>query len=327
MTKPAQSGSETYTWISSRDAVSSSPFVGSSPLILVTHCTRMGSDFSKDDCVHKPPMDERNLKVLKDYLINYNLPDGHVGYINILLYGMAAAGKSSIINTFFSALDPDGTTVTLVPTGTNTKSLTSELRTYTLAKLKFWDTAGWNAMLKPCVKPKVLHHMILEGRIPIGTNLHDFKPTFPEEYPVIPGNAIHGVAFIFDMTTMYSISDDIMLRFQELQTIAARKCVHRIVIGTKFEKFGIKEKNHACIYDYKLLQQKPHPVPPMGLQLAVRQEKQAAYFNDKTSVEPVPCLERQQQVWFRAKPTEWQRGQIARKHLAPRSYSTDTEWY
>ncbi|XP_032870056.1 interferon-induced protein 44 [Amblyraja radiata] len=256
MTKPAQSGSETYTWISSRDAVSSSPIVGSSPLILVTHCTRMGSDYSKDDCVHKPPMDERNLQGLKDYLINYNLPDGHDGCINILLYGMVAAGKSSIINTFFSALDPDGRTSALVPTGTNIKSLTPELRSYKLAKLKFWDTTGWNAVKKPYEKPKVLLRMILEGRIPIGTNLQDFNPTFLEEYPVIPGNAIHGVAFIFDMTTVDNISGDKMKHFQELQTIAAQIYVHRVVIGTKFELLRIKEKNHAWIYEHKPLQQK-----------------------------------------------------------------------
>ncbi|XP_032870058.1 uncharacterized protein LOC116967536 [Amblyraja radiata] len=216
----------------------------------------MGSDYSKDNCVHKPPMDERNLQGLKDYLINYNLPDGHEGYINILLYGMVAAGKTSIINTFFSALDPDGRTVTCVPTGMDPNSLTLELKTYKLAKLKFWDTAGWNAMLKSHVKPKELLRMILEGRIPIGTNLQNFKPTFPEEYPVIPGNAIHGVAFIFDMTTMDNISGNIMLRFQELQTIAAQICGHRVVIGTKFEKLGINEKNHAWIYEYKPLQQK-----------------------------------------------------------------------
>ncbi|XP_055486623.1 uncharacterized protein LOC129693914 [Leucoraja erinacea] len=216
----------------------------------------MGSDYSKDDCVHNPPMNERNLKYLKDYLINYNLPAGHEGYINILLYGMVAAGKSSIINTFLSALDPDGRTVISVPTGMNGDSLTQELRTYKLAKLKFWDAAGWNAMVKPYQKPKVLLRMILEGRIPIGTNLHDFNPTFPEEYPVIPGNAIHGVAFIFDMITVENISGDKMKHFQELQTIAAQKCGHRVVIGTKFEKLAIKEKNHAWIYEYKPLQQK-----------------------------------------------------------------------
>ncbi|XP_055486217.1 uncharacterized protein LOC129693414 isoform X1 [Leucoraja erinacea] len=169
---------------------------------------------------------------------------------------MVAAGKSSIINTFLSALDPDGRTVISVPTGMNPDSLTQELRFYKLAKLKFWDVAGWNAMVKPYEKPKELLLMILEGRIPIGTNLQDFNPTSPEEYPVIPGNAIHGVAFIFDMITVGNISGDKMKHFQEFQTIAAQKCGHRVVIGTKFEKLAIKEKNHAWIYEYKPLQQK-----------------------------------------------------------------------
>ncbi|XP_055486218.1 uncharacterized protein LOC129693414 isoform X2 [Leucoraja erinacea] len=125
---------------------------------------------------------------------------------------MVAAGKSSIINTFLSALDPDGRTVISVPTGMNPDSLTQELQ--------------------------------------------DFNPTSPEEYPVIPGNAIHGVAFIFDMITVGNISGDKMKHFQEFQTIAAQKCGHRVVIGTKFEKLAIKEKNHAWIYEYKPLQQK-----------------------------------------------------------------------
>lgn len=68
----------------------------------------------------------------------------------------------------------------------------------------------------------------------------------------------------------------------------------------------------------------PHHVPPMGPQLAIRQEKQAAYFNVKASVEPLPRLEQQQQVWFHAKPTEWQRGRIARENLSPRSYVIST---
>ncbi|XP_055487185.1 dedicator of cytokinesis protein 2-like [Leucoraja erinacea] len=55
-----------------------------------------------------------------------------------------------------------------------------------------------------------------------------------------------------------------------------------------------------------------------------RQEKQAAYFNEKASVEPLPCLEQQQQVWFHAKPTEWQRGRIAIENLSPRSYVIST---
>ncbi|XP_055487587.1 uncharacterized protein LOC129694853 [Leucoraja erinacea] len=215
----------------------------------------MGSDYSKDGCVHNPPMDERNLKVLKDYLRNYELPKGHEGYVNILMFGMVGAGKSSTINTFLSALDPNGRTTTCVPTGTNPDSLTTELRSYKLGKLKFWDTAGWNA-LEPCQETKVLLRLILEGRIPIGTNLHDFIPTSAKVNPVILGNVIHGVAFVFDTTVVDKISDDIMKQFQDLQTIVAQKCVYRVVIGTKFENLGIEEKNHAWIYEYKPLQQK-----------------------------------------------------------------------
>ncbi|XP_059828638.1 interferon-induced protein 44-like [Hypanus sabinus] len=228
----------------------------------------MGSNFSKEDCFHFPTMDKRNLGTLRDYVRNYNPPEGCGGCINILLFGMVGAGKSSTINTFLSALDPKGATTTCVPTGDDPKSLTPELRSYRAQKLKFWDSAGWNVVevrdqikrvdwkKKMEQKERVLQ-MILEGRVPKGTDLHSFNPDSDiSTYPVIPENVIHGVAFIFDINTMDSISDDKMTEFQELQTIVAQKYVHRVVIGTKFEKLGLPEKYNAWIYEFKPLQQK-----------------------------------------------------------------------
>ncbi|XP_072916190.1 interferon-induced protein 44-like isoform X2 [Hemitrygon akajei] len=90
----------------------------------------MGSDFSKEDSFHFPTMDKRNLNTLRDYLRNYNPPEGCGGCINILLFGLVGAGKSSIINTFLSALDPRGATITCVPTGNNPVCLTPELRSF-----------------------------------------------------------------------------------------------------------------------------------------------------------------------------------------------------
>ncbi|XP_072910259.1 interferon-induced protein 44-like isoform X2 [Hemitrygon akajei] len=173
----------------------------------------MGSDISKDGCFHYPTMDRRNLSTLRNYLCNYKPPVGCGDCINILLFGMVGAGKSSIINTFLSALDPQGTIITCVPTGTDPWSLTKQLRSF---------------------NPDV-----------------DFA-----NYPVIPENVIHGVAFVFDISTMDSISDDKMEEFQELQTIVVQKYVHRVVIGTKFELLGIPEKDNAWIYEYKPLQWK-----------------------------------------------------------------------
>ncbi|XP_072910169.1 interferon-induced protein 44-like [Hemitrygon akajei] len=216
----------------------------------------MGSNFSKDGCFHFPTMDKRNLNTLRNYLCNYNPPQGCVDCINILLFGMVGAGKSSAINTFLSALDPQGATITCVPTGDNPASLTPELTCYRAGSLKFWDSTGWNALEKPDQTQGVLQ-MILEGRVPKGTNLqhlnHDLDVS---NYPVIPENVIHGVTFIFDISTMDSISDDKMNAFQELQTIVAQKYVHRVVIGTKFELLQIPEKHNAWIYEYKPLQQK-----------------------------------------------------------------------
>ncbi|XP_062912722.1 interferon-induced protein 44-like [Mobula hypostoma] len=216
----------------------------------------MGSHFSKDCCYHFPAMDKRNLGNLKNLLLNYNPPEGCGDCINILLFGMVGVGKSSTINTFLSALDPQGTTITCVPTGDNPESLTPELRSYKAGSLNFWDTAGWNAM-KNCGQTKEVLQMILEGRVPKGTNLQHFNPDSDvSNYPIIPENVIHGVAFIFDISTIDLVSDDKMEEFQELQTIVAQNYVHRVVIGTKFELLGIPEKHNAWIYEYKPLQQK-----------------------------------------------------------------------
>ncbi|XP_072910345.1 interferon-induced protein 44-like isoform X2 [Hemitrygon akajei] len=183
----------------------------------------MGSDFSKDGCFHFPTMDERNLDTLRDYVRNYNPPEGCGGCINILLFGMVGAGKSSTINTFLSALDPRGATITCVPTGNNPGSLTPELRSYRAEKIKFWDTAGWNVMETTDLKKRVLQ-MILEGRVPKETDLHSFNPDSDiSSYPVIPENVIHGVMLLFNINTMDSISDDKMNEFQELQTTVAQK--------------------------------------------------------------------------------------------------------
>ncbi|XP_062895067.1 uncharacterized protein LOC134341184 isoform X2 [Mobula hypostoma] len=144
---------------------------------MLSHCI---SDFSKDRCFHSPTMDERNLETLRNYLCNYSPSERCGGCINILLFGMVGAGKSSIINTFLSALDLQGVTTTCVPTGTSRESHTPELHSFN----PDWDVCN---------------------------------------YPVIPENVIHGVAFIFNIDIVDWISDDKMKEFQELQTIVAQK--------------------------------------------------------------------------------------------------------
>ncbi|XP_059825345.1 uncharacterized protein LOC132393918 [Hypanus sabinus] len=216
----------------------------------------MGSDFSKEDCFHFPIIDERNLSTLRNYLCKNNPPEGCGSCINILLFGLVGAGKSSIINTFLSALDPQGTTVTCVPTGNNPGSLTPELRCYREGSLKFWDSTGWNVLENTDRTKKVLQ-MILEGRVPRETNLHSFNPDSDvSNYPVIPENVIHGVAFIFNIDIIDNIKKEEMSLFKEVQTIVAQKYIYRVVIGTKFERLGIKEKDHKRIYEYKPLQHK-----------------------------------------------------------------------
>ncbi|XP_059829647.1 interferon-induced protein 44-like [Hypanus sabinus] len=216
----------------------------------------MGSNFSKEDSFHFPTMDKRNLDTLRDYVRNYNPPEGCGGCINILLFGMVGAGKSSTINTFLTALDPRGANTTCAPTGNNPGSLTPELRSYRAEKIKFWDTAGWNA-LETTEQAKRVLCMILEGRVPNGTDLHSFNPDSDvSKYPVIPENVIHGVMLLFDINTMDVISDDKMEAFQELETTVAQKYAYRVVIATKFENLGIEEKHNAWIYQYKPLQKK-----------------------------------------------------------------------
>ncbi|XP_072916318.1 interferon-induced protein 44-like [Hemitrygon akajei] len=223
----------------------------------------MGSDFSKEGCFHSPTMDKRNLDTLRDYVRNYNPPEGCGGCINILLFGLVGAGKSSTINTFLSALDPRGETISCVPIGDNPHSVTPELRCYREGKIKFWDSTGWNVMnfyqtkRVNWEKKNGVLQMILEGRVPNGTNLQRFNPDSDiSSYPVIPENVIHGVAFVFDINTMDCISGDKMKEFQELETIVVQKYVHRVVIGTKFDLLGIPERHNAWIYEYNPLQQK-----------------------------------------------------------------------
>ncbi|XP_059825146.1 uncharacterized protein LOC132393750 isoform X3 [Hypanus sabinus] len=216
----------------------------------------MGSKFSKDGCFHFPTMNRRNLDTLRNNLRNYHPPVGCGDCINILLVGLVGTGKSSLINTFLSALDRQGTTITCVPIGTGPCILTTELRSYVAGSLRFWDSAGWNVLVNPDRTKRVLQ-MILEGRVPIGTNLLHFKPDSDvSNYPVIPGNIIHGVALIFNIDSIGLISENHMKEFQELQTIVAQKYVHRVVIGTKFELLGIPEKHNAWIYEYEPLQRK-----------------------------------------------------------------------
>ncbi|XP_072409642.1 uncharacterized protein [Chiloscyllium punctatum] len=234
-----------------------------------------------------------NLESLRNYLRSYNPPRECVGgYLNILLFGMVGAGKSSTINTFFSALDLEGRMLNIAPSGNDEQSLTPELRFYQQNFLHFWDPTGWNALTETADVNNVLR-MILEGRVPPNTNdlvlerllglkvdkspgpdglhprvlkevareivdalLQEFNPSFDDQYPINPENVIHGVAFLFDMNTVSNIPQDEMKVFHKLQTVVAQKYIYRIVIGTNFDKLGIPEKYYGYIYDYKLLQEK-----------------------------------------------------------------------
>ncbi|XP_072123288.1 interferon-induced protein 44-like [Mobula birostris] len=87
--------------------------------------------------------------------------------------------------------------------------------------------------------------------------LHSFNPDSDvANYPIMPENVIHGVAFIFDVNTIDSITKEQMNLFKELQMIVAQKYIYRVVIGTKFELLGIKEKDHNQIHEYEPLQDK-----------------------------------------------------------------------
>ncbi|XP_067831379.1 interferon-induced protein 44-like [Heptranchias perlo] len=211
--------------------------------------------FSKESSAHFPIFDDRSLETLRRYLCDYNPPEGCVNRINILLYGMVGAGKSAAINTFLSALDQHGTTTNCVPTGDDLKSLTPQLKAYRLNALQFWDPSGWNALDDADRGKKVLT-MILEGRVPPGTDLQHFKPDSDNQYLVIPENVIHGVAFIFNTDTMDNISKELMEQFKDLQTIVAQKYIQRIMIGTKLDQLEIPKKYYHIIYNYKPLQNK-----------------------------------------------------------------------
>ncbi|XP_078092336.1 interferon-induced protein 44-like [Mustelus asterias] len=219
----------------------------------------MGGEYSTENDSHGLTVSKSFMKSLQSKLWNYNPPRACGDSINILLFGLVGAGKSATINTILSALDPEGKTISYVPTGLSPNSLTPELRFYTKRyskSIKFWDTAGWDAVDDTEHGKKVLT-MILEGRVPKETNLHNFNSVLDvREYPVIPENVIHGVAFIVNLDTMDNISTDSKKQFEELQTIVAQKHIYRIVIGTKFDLLGIPNKYHSYIYQYKPLQKK-----------------------------------------------------------------------
>ncbi|XP_041032813.1 interferon-induced protein 44-like isoform X2 [Carcharodon carcharias] len=215
--------------------------------------------YSEEGDVHRLTIDARSLVFLRSKLRHYNPPNGCGDSINILLFGLVGAGKSATINTILSALDPEYETITTVPTGRNPSSLTAELRSYTppFAKsLKLWDTAGWNTV-NDAVKAKKILEMILEGRVPEKTNLCNLNPDLDDgKYQVIPENVIHVVAFIVDLNTIDNISGDMKTQFKDMQTIVVQKHIYRTVIGTKFDRLGIPEKDNSYIYQYMPLQKK-----------------------------------------------------------------------
>ncbi|XP_020366765.2 uncharacterized protein LOC109911796 [Rhincodon typus] len=196
------------------------------------------------------------LETLRSHLCTYNPPKKYGDCLNILLFGMVAAGKSATINTFLSALDPSGRTINCVPTGAHPDSFTTKLKSYKSNSLQFWDTVGWDS-LKDVDKTKKLLTMILEGRVPPGTNLQDFNPhSDGAQNPVIPKNVIHGVAFTFNTFTMEDINLDLMKQFQDLQTIVSQKDIYNIVIGTNFDRLRIPEKSYNRIYENRKLKRK-----------------------------------------------------------------------
>uniref|UniRef100_UPI00398E3630 interferon-induced protein 44-like n=1 Tax=Pristiophorus japonicus TaxID=55135 RepID=UPI00398E3630 len=216
----------------------------------------MGDGYSKQNAIHSPNVDGRALRSLRNYLLDYNPPRGHMDHINILLFGMCEAGKSATINTILSALDQERRTINCVTTGINPDSLTLKLEFYSSNSLRFWDSSGWNTPKDAAQKKKLLT-MILEGRVPAQTNLKEFNPDLDDgQYPVIPENKIHGVAFIFNINILDNTPMHLIEHFQELQTIVAQKNVYRIVIGTNIDHLGVPEKYYHLIYNYKQLQKK-----------------------------------------------------------------------
>ncbi|XP_078092148.1 uncharacterized protein LOC144508205 [Mustelus asterias] len=213
-------------------------------------------EFSTSDASHSPTFDQGNLESLRMHLCNVKPPGGSGEFINILLFGLVGAGKSATINTFLSALDPSGKTMNCVPTGNNPDSLTPKLKSYKSNSLKFWDTAGWNA-LQDAEKTKKILVMILEGRVPNGTNLKDFNPDSDgAKNPVVPENVIHAVAFIFNTFSMDNLSLITMQQFQNLKTLVTEKNICRFVIGTNCDNLGISESDYHHIYEFKRLQEK-----------------------------------------------------------------------
>ncbi|XP_060708517.1 uncharacterized protein LOC132833880 isoform X2 [Hemiscyllium ocellatum] len=196
------------------------------------------------------------LEALRCHLCTYNPPTKCGHCVNILLVGLVGAGKSATINTFLSALNPNRRTISCVPTGVHPDSFTTKLKSYKSNSLQFWDTAGWDS-LKDVDKRKELLTMILEGRVPPGTDLQDFNPySDGAQNPVIPENVIHAVAFIFDTFTMEGINMDLMKQFQELQTIVSQKGIYNIVIGTNFDRLRIPQRSYNRIYENRKLKRK-----------------------------------------------------------------------
>ncbi|XP_078092331.1 uncharacterized protein LOC144508357 isoform X4 [Mustelus asterias] len=213
------------------------------------------TSYSRHYVVRHLTINQSALKTLRSHLCMDKPPEKCVGSVNILLFGMKGAGKSSTINTFLSALDPDRRTINCVPTGQHPDSLTQQLTSYKSNSLKFWDTAGWNSLDDP-VKTKKVLRMILEGRVPLGANLKDFNPDSDDaQNPVIPENVIHGVAFIFNTFTMDNVDVDLLKQFQDLQNVA-QKSIYKIVIGTNFDRLRIPEKSYNYIYENKKLKRK-----------------------------------------------------------------------
>ncbi|XP_072910190.1 uncharacterized protein [Hemitrygon akajei] len=212
-------------------------------------------DFSKDGCFHQIMMDERNMETLRNFLANYKPPKSGMDSINILLFSLRGSEELSVIIAFFSALYGHSSTSTDVLMGDST-DFPEQLRSYRAGKITFWGTSGWNAPENIDRTKRVLC-MILEGRVPAGTDLHRFNPDSDvDEYPVIPENVIHGVAFVSDISSEDPISDDTMNQLKELHAAVAQKSIYSIVIGTKFEQSGIQENDHERIYEYWPLQEK-----------------------------------------------------------------------
>ena len=69
---------------------------------------------------------------------------------------------------------------------------------------------------------------------------------------------------------------------------------------------------------------KPHVVPSMSDQLALRQMKQK-YYHDKSAKPELPQLDTGQEIKFRGPEGKWRNGTVAGKHEMPRSYIVQGE--